>query len=146
MARIAPPLVTPLAFMMGTTRKLTRSTLAMRAGFLLDAALGFDRNAGVEPHLRLPAGRVLGRGAYEAAFGANARAGVTGVATWSDYHMAESDRLTLAFAQAAAGHGAVLANYAEATESIVHERPPEGRPRRRPPVGSRRWTWRRASR
>ncbi len=38
MARIAPPLVTPLAFMMGTTRKLTRSTLAMRAGFLLDAA------------------------------------------------------------------------------------------------------------
>ncbi|MCK7529394.1 MAG: hypothetical protein MZV64_73520 [Ignavibacteriales bacterium] len=32
----------------------------MRAGFLLDAALGFDRNAGVEPHLRLPAGRVLG--------------------------------------------------------------------------------------
>ena len=119
MARIAPPLVTPLAFMMGTTRKITRSTLAMRAGFLLDAALGFDRNAGVEPHLRLPAGRVLGRDAYEAAFGANARAEVTGVATWSDYHMAESDRLTLAFAQAAAGHGAVLANYAEATESIV---------------------------
>jgi len=120
MARIAPPLVAPLAFMMGTTRKITRSTLAMRAGFLLDAAIGFDRNAGVEPHLRLPAGRVLGRDAYEAAFGSNARAEVTGVATWSDYHMAESDRLTLAFAQAAAGHGAVLANYVEATESIVH--------------------------
>ncbi len=119
-ARIAPPLVAPLAFMMGTTRKLTRSTLAMRTGFLLDAALGFDRNAGVEPHLRLPAGRVLGRGAYEAAFGGNARAEVTGVAQWSDYHMADSDRLTLAFAQAAVAHGAVLANYAEATEAIVH--------------------------
>ena len=121
MARIAPPLVTPLAFMMGTTRKLTRSTWAMRAGFLLDAAIGFDRNAGVPPHLRLPAGRVLGRGAYEAAFGSNARAGITGGAQWSDYHMAESDRLTLAFAQAAVAHGAVLANYVEATEALVRD-------------------------
>ena len=121
MARIAPPLVTPLAFMMGTTRKLTRSTLAMRAGFLLDAAIGADRNAGVEPHLRLPAGRVSGRRAYEAAYGANARPEVTGVACWSDYHMAESDRLTLAFAQAAAAHGAVLVNHAEATDALIHE-------------------------
>ena len=121
MARIAPALVTPLAFMMGTTRKLTRSTLAMRAGFLLDAAIGFDRNAGVEPHLRLPAGQVLGRGAYEAAYGANARADVTGVARWCDYHMPESDRLTLAFAQAAAAHGAVLVNHAEATDPLIRD-------------------------
>ena len=122
LARIAPALVTPLAFMMGTTRKITRSRAAMRAGFLLDAAIGFDRNAGVEPHLRLPAGRVLGRGAYDAAFGRNARAGVTGVAQWSDYHMPESDRLTLAFAQAAAANGAVLVNYAEATEAVTRGR------------------------
>lgn len=121
MARIAPPLVSPLAFMMGTTRKLTRSTMAMRAGFLLDAAIGFDRNAGVEPHLRLPAGRVLGRDAYEAAFGGNARPAVTGVARWFDYHMPESDRLTLAFAQAAAANGAALANYAEAVGTLMHE-------------------------
>jgi glycerol-3-phosphate dehydrogenase len=120
MARIAPGLVTPLAFMMGTTRNLTRSRLALRAGFLLDALISFDRNAGVEPHLRLPAGRVLGRGAYDEAFGGNARPGVTGAAQWSDYHMPESDRLTLAFAQAAAAHGAVLVNYAEATEARVH--------------------------
>ena len=119
MARIAPALVTPLAFMMGTTRKITRSKLAMRAGFLLDATIGFDRNEGVEPHLRLPAGRVLGREAYDAAFGGNARAEATGVAQWSDYHMPESDRLTLAFAQAAAAHGAVLANYVEATETLL---------------------------
>jgi glycerol-3-phosphate dehydrogenase len=121
MARIAPPLVTPLVFMMGTTRKLTRSTLAMRAGFLLDAAIGFDRNAGVEPHLRLPAGRVGGRAVYEAAFAGSARAQVTGVAQWSDYQMPESDRLTLAFAQAAALHGAVLANYVEATEARMRD-------------------------
>jgi glycerol-3-phosphate dehydrogenase len=120
MARIAPGLVTPLSFMMGTTRKLTRSKTAMRAGFLLDASLGFDRNAGVEPRLRLPAGRVVSRADYAAAFGDNARPEVTGGARWSDYHMAESDRLTLAFAEAAAAHGAVLANYAEAEEALVH--------------------------
>ena len=121
MARIAPALVSPLAFMMGTTRTLMRSALAMRAGLLVDAAIGFDRNAGVEPHLHLPAGRVLGRGAYEEAYGASARPEVTGVAQWSDYHMAESDRLTLAFAQAAAAHGAVLVNHAEATDALVRE-------------------------
>ena len=44
---------------------------------------------------------------------------MTGVAQWSDYQMPESDRLTLAFAQAAALHGAVLANYVEATEALV---------------------------
>ncbi|MGE5199886.1 MAG: FAD-dependent oxidoreductase, partial [Rhodospirillaceae bacterium] len=120
-ARMAPALVAPLAFTMGTTRKITRSKLAMRAGFLLDAAIGFDRNAGVEPALHLPAGRVLGRRAYDTAFGANARAGVTGMAQWSDYQMPESDRLTLAFAQAADAHGAVLANYVEATEALVRD-------------------------
>jgi glycerol-3-phosphate dehydrogenase len=119
MARIAPHLVTPLSFVMATTRTLTRSTLALRLGFLADALIGFDRNAGVEPHLRLPAGRVIPREAYRSLFGANARAEATGGARWSDYHMAESDRLTLAFAQAASGHGAVLANYVEALDPLM---------------------------
>jgi glycerol-3-phosphate dehydrogenase len=118
MARIAPHLVTPLSFVMATTRALTRSTWAMRAGFLADATLGFDRNSGVLPHLRLPAGRVIGVDAYRQIFGANARADATGGARWSDYHMPESDRLTLAFAQAADAHGAVLANYVEAVEPL----------------------------
>jgi glycerol-3-phosphate dehydrogenase len=121
LARIAPPLVTPLSFMMGTTRSLMRSRLAMRAGFLLESSLSFDRNAGVEAHLQLPGGRVVTRADYRAAFGDNARADATGGAMWADYHMPESDRLTLAFAQAAAAHGAVLANYAEATEARLHD-------------------------
>jgi len=114
MARIAPHLVEPLAFMMATTRKITRSTWALRAGFLLDATIGYDRNAGVLPRLRLQAGRVVPRAAYEQAFGDNATAGATGGAVWHDYHMAESDRITIGFAQGAAAHGAVLANYVAA--------------------------------
>jgi glycerol-3-phosphate dehydrogenase len=119
MARIAPGLVTPLSFMMATTRKLTRSSLALRAGFLADAALGFDRNAAVMPELRLPAGRVVGREAYREIFAANARPEATGGAVWWDYHMAQSDRLTLAFAKAADTHGATLANYTEAVEPLM---------------------------
>jgi glycerol-3-phosphate dehydrogenase len=84
MARIAPHLVTPLAFVMATTRKLTRSKMALRIGLLADAVIGYDRNAGVEPRLRLPAGRVIPRDAYRALFGANASAGATGGARWSD--------------------------------------------------------------
>ena len=122
MARIAPHLVTPLPFAMATTRKLTRSTWALRAGFLADAALGFDRNAGVAPHLRLPAGRVIGLEDYRRIFGANARADATGGAMWSDYQMPESDRLTLAFAEAAASNGAVVVNHVEAVEPLKHGR------------------------
>jgi glycerol-3-phosphate dehydrogenase len=118
MARIAPNLVTPQPFVMATTRNLMRSTWALRAGFLADAMLGFDRNAGVAPQLRLPAGRVIGLEAYRRIFGANARADATGGAMWSDYQMPESDRLTLAFAQAAAAHGAVIANHVEAVEPL----------------------------
>jgi len=121
MARIAPHLVTPLAFVMATTRSLTRSTMALRLGFLADALIGFDRNAGVEPGLRLPAGRVIPRESYRALFGANARAEATGGARWTDYQMPESDRLTLAFAEAACRHGAVLANYLEALDPLVRE-------------------------
>lgn len=119
MARVAPHLVAPLAFMMATTSKLTRSPLALRTGLLADAAIGYDRNAAVPAALRLPAGRVAGLDEYRRAFGANARPEATGVATWSDYQMPHSDRLTLAFAQAAAASGAVLVNYAEALEPLV---------------------------
>jgi len=121
-ARIAPHLVEPLSFMMATTRKLTRSTWALRAGFLLDATIGYDRNSGVLPRLRLPAGRVVQRADYARCFGENARGEATGAALWHDYQMGESDRLTLAFARAAVEHGAALANYVEAVEPLKADR------------------------
>jgi glycerol-3-phosphate dehydrogenase len=40
---------------------------------------------------------------------------VASAAMWYDYQTIDGDRLTLAFAKAAAAHGAVLANYTEAT-------------------------------
>jgi glycerol-3-phosphate dehydrogenase len=118
-ARIAPHLLTPLPFLMPTYRKLTRSRLAMRVAFLLDATVGYDRNEGVPQRLRLPHGRTLSRGECLRLFPDVRRRGLTGGALWYDYQVRNTDRLTLAFAVAAANHGACLVNYADARSAMV---------------------------
>jgi len=119
MARIAPHLVEPLPFLIGTYRTPTRGRLALRAGFLIDRAIGFDRNRDLLPHLALPAGRVIDRQTCLDRFPGIRDQGLTGGALWYDYQMIEADRLTLAFASAASRHGAALANYVEALGPIV---------------------------
>ncbi len=61
LARIAPHAVHALPFVLPLFRSLTRGPLAMRAGFMLDRVLACDRNLGVPPHLRIPAGHVVSR-------------------------------------------------------------------------------------
>lgn len=118
-ARIAPHLVAPLPFMLATTRKVTRTRLALRAAFVVDALVGYDRNRGVAPALRLPSGRVVSAGDYARAFAGYANPSATGGARWFDYQMAHADRLTFAFARAASEAGAVLATYTEARAPLV---------------------------
>lgn len=118
-ARIAPHLVAPLPFMLATTRKVTRTRLALRAAFVVDALVGYDRNRGVAPALRLPSGRVVSAGEYARAFAGYANPSATGGARWFDYQMAHADRLTFAFARAASEAGAVLATYTEARAPLV---------------------------
>ncbi|HEY7287288.1 MAG TPA: FAD-dependent oxidoreductase [Vicinamibacterales bacterium] len=117
-ARIAPQAVRPLPFALPLYRSLTRGKLAMRAGFLLDRVVAAGRNQGVPRSHRLRAGRVYSRSSAIQQFPGLKRQGLTGAAVWQDYLMVEPDRLTFAWAQAAAGHGAVLANYVEATEIL----------------------------
>ena len=112
-ARIAPRFVEPLAFAMPLRRSLVRSRLAMRAAFAVDAAVGADRNRGLAPSRCLPTGHVAGSAESRRLFdGAIERVRSAGV--WYDYQTVHGDKLTLAFAKAAAAHGAVLANYVEA--------------------------------
>ena len=87
----------------------------MRAGFALDRFVAFDRNQGVPPSLRVPAGTVLSRAETIRRFPTLDDAGLTGAAMWHDYISTESDRLTLSFGLAAMAHGAVLVNYVAAT-------------------------------
>ena len=114
MARIAPHLLTRLPFLMPTYRKLTRSRLAMRVAFTVDAVVGRDRNDGVAPRLHLPTGRILRLGECLERFPDVQRRGLTGAALWHDYQVRNPDRLNLSFGIAAAASGACLANYVEA--------------------------------
>jgi glycerol-3-phosphate dehydrogenase len=118
LARIAPWLLRPLPFLVGTYRSVTRGRLALRAAFRIDQWLGRDRNTGVEPELHLPAPRLLSKTAALRFFPGIRQDGLTGAAQWYDYQMVESDRLTFAFAAAADRAGAVLANYVEALRPL----------------------------
>jgi glycerol-3-phosphate dehydrogenase len=114
LALIAPRLLRPLPFLIGTYRSLVRNRLALGAAFRLDAWLGRDRNAGVEPELHLPAAKLVSRAAALKLFPGVRQDGLTGGANWYDYQMVHSNRLTIAFAEGAAAHGACLVNYAAA--------------------------------
>ena len=114
LARIAPRLMRPLPFLMGTYRSLMRGRLALRAGFQIDRLLARDRNRDVEQELQLPRARLVSRAATERLFPGIRRNGLTGGAMWYDYQIVETDRLSIGVALAAASHGAVLANHVEA--------------------------------
>jgi glycerol-3-phosphate dehydrogenase len=118
LARIAPWLLRPLPFLVGTYRSMTRGRVALRAAFKIDAWIGRDRNAGVEPELHLPAPRLLSKAATLRFFPGIRSDRLTGGAQWYDYQMVEADRLTFAFAAAADRAGATLANYVEALAPI----------------------------
>lgn len=118
LARIAPWLLRPLPFIVGTYRSVTRNRLALRAAFKLDEWIGRNRNDRVEPELHLPAARLVSKAATLRLFPGVRREGLTGGAQWYDYQMVESDRLTIAFAAAADRAGADLLNYGEAVSAL----------------------------
>ena len=118
LARIAPWLLRPLPFLVGTYRSVTRGRLALRGAFKVDEWLGRDRNRGVEPELHLPAPRLLSKTATMRFFPGIRSERLTGGAQWYDYQMTEPDRLTFAFAAAADRAGAHLANYVEAVDPM----------------------------
>jgi glycerol-3-phosphate dehydrogenase len=119
LARIAPQTMEPLPFAIPLYRSVIHGKLAMRAGFLLDRIIAFDRNRGVPAPLRLRAGRIVSRHTAIQEFPGLRRQGLTGAAVWQDYVTTEADRLTCAWALGAAEHGAVLANHVEAIAPLM---------------------------
>ena len=118
LATIAPQMVRPLPFALPLYSSFTRGMTAMRAAFLLDRLIAFDRNQGVAETHQLPAGRVVSGDELRRFRGLPDR-NVTGAAVWYDYVTTEADRLTFSFALAAIESGAVLANHVEATALSV---------------------------
>lgn len=118
LARIAPRLLRPMPFIVGTYRSLTRNRLALRAAFRIDRWLGRHRNDGVEPELHLPPPRLASRAATLKLFPGIRQDGLTGGAMWYDYQIVLTNRLAMAFAAGADARGAILANYTEATGAL----------------------------
>jgi glycerol-3-phosphate dehydrogenase len=118
LARIAPWLLRPLPFLVGTYRSVARGRLALRAAFKIDQWLGRDRNRDVEPELHLPPPRLISKAATQRFFPGIRADKLTGGAQWYDYQMVQSERLTFAFAAAADRAGATLANYVEAVSPL----------------------------
>ncbi len=110
-ARIAPHLIRPMPFLMGTYRRPLRSRAAVRLGFAAYEMLGRSRNAGVSIELHLPKSRLESRAATQRLFPGIAESGLTGGAIWYDYQTRHPDRLTWLVARAAEQAGATLANY-----------------------------------
>src|SRR5829696_2639286 len=119
LARIAPRLLRPLPFMIGTYRSVTRSRLVLRAAFRFDRWLGRHRNDGVEPELHLPPAKLTSRAATLKLFPGVRQDRLTGGANWYDYQIVHTSRLAIAFAEGAAARGAHLVNYAEAIAALT---------------------------
>jgi glycerol-3-phosphate dehydrogenase len=117
-ARIAPHLVRPLPFVLGTYAGLRRSRMVIRVGLALYDVVGWDRNAGVPAALRLPGGEVISRDGVRARFPGIQAQGLTGGAVWYDYQTRHPDRLNWLVARAAMAAGATLVNYTEATGAL----------------------------
>jgi glycerol-3-phosphate dehydrogenase len=118
LARIAPRLLRPLPFIIGTYRSITKGRLALRAAFQIDRYLARRRNEGVEPELHLPPPRLTSRAATLKLFPGIPQEGLTGGASWYDYQIVHSSRFAIAVAEAADACGAVLVNYAEAAAAL----------------------------
>src|SRR5260221_401634 len=85
LARIAPRLLRPLPFIIGTYRSWIKSRLALRAAFRLDRWLGRHRNDGLEPELHLPPARLTSRAATLKLFAGLRPDGRTGGPNWYGY-------------------------------------------------------------
>jgi len=111
-ARMAPHLLRPLPFLIGTYHRLKRSRLMLRAGFVTYDLIGRHRNADVPPELHLPKARLESRTATRRLFPGVAERGLTGGAIWYDYQTRHPDRLTWTVALAGRRVGVDLLNYA----------------------------------
>ncbi len=119
-ARMAPHLVRPLPFLIGTYRGTTRARTAVRLGLKAFDWLGRDRNRDVLPELHLPKGRLESAAATRRLFPGIDERRLSGGAIWYDYQTIHPDRLTWCVALGAERAGALLCNYAHVTSLATH--------------------------
>jgi glycerol-3-phosphate dehydrogenase len=118
-ALMAPNLIRPLPFIIGTYRWTLRSRTALRAGFAAYDVLARRRNHGVAPELHLPKARLESAAATRRLFPGVKDSSLSGGAIWYDYQTVHPDRLAWTVALAASEQGARLLNHVEATGGVT---------------------------
>lgn len=120
--RVAPHLVHPLPFLMPTTRKISRSKLAMSVALLFNDVISYDRNQSLEDDRCLPAGQIISQEACLEILPGLSNVNITGGAIWYDAQIYNSERLLLSLLLSAQAEGARIANYVSATNFLEDER------------------------
>jgi glycerol-3-phosphate dehydrogenase len=119
--RMAPHLVSPMAFVVPTYGHGVKGREIHRIALRMNDLVAWDRNRGLDPERELPPGRMLSRGEMLERFPGIREDGLTGGALWYDGLSYDSGRLLLAFLESALRAGAAAANYVEATGFIEHD-------------------------
>ena len=113
--RIAPHLVHPLPVLAPTRSHGMKGREALALALLAYAALSIDRRRPEDPQKSIPAGRILSRSETLRLLPGLDPRDLNGAALFYDAQVYNSERMVLAFLQAAAEAGAQLANYAPVT-------------------------------
>ena len=112
--RIAPHLVSPLPCVMPTLGHAVKGPEVMRVALMINDLFSADRNVGVDPAKKLPAGKIISKADLLDKVPYLERDNLNGGAVWYDAHMLNSERLLLSFLHSAVEQGAVAANYVKA--------------------------------
>jgi glycerol-3-phosphate dehydrogenase len=119
--RIAPNLVRPLPCVLPTYRWSRQGRLPLRAAFMLNDFLSWDRNREIHGDLHVPRGTLLSTGELLDIAPGIGKEGLSGGALWYDCFAEDTERLTLGFVVSAVEHGAKAANYVKAENYILEK-------------------------
>jgi glycerol-3-phosphate dehydrogenase len=112
--KIAPHLIHPLACLIPTTQKMSRSRLSMGFALKTNDILSFDRNYQYDPEKEILDGMIVSQRELSRILPGYDVSTSTGGAVWYDAQIYNSERLLLEFILSAADAGAEVANYVEA--------------------------------
>lgn len=119
--RIAPHLVRPLRCVMPTYGHALQGKEVMAVALWINDLIGFDRNRSLDLERKIPAGHVISKEECLKIMPGIKEENLTGGAVWYDCQVHNSERMLLAILRSAAEAGAVVANYTEMTDFVMHD-------------------------
>ena len=115
MMRLAPHLVQPLSCIMPAYGHGLRGKRIMQAAIFLNDCISWDRNIGLPADIRLPPGFTVSRQKCQELIPEIKTENLHGASIWHDALAVDTERLIMTYLLEAERHGALAANYAEAT-------------------------------